>query len=91
MLPPLRRKYVELVRSLGVPVGGEHNRLAIRREFRKGREAAEVGHLFQARAVDINQVQLEFPCVASLLVRREQNPLAIRRESGGETRAAEIA
>ena len=60
------------------------------RKLGKGREAAEIGHLLQVRAVGVDQIQLKLSPVAVVLVGGEENLLAVRRERGREAGASEI-
>src|SRR5262249_12227623 len=89
-LLPIRGEDVELVASLGVAVGTENQLLAVRRELRERREAAEIGDLLQVSAIQISHEQLELPAVTFILVRGEQDLLTVGCERRRKAGAAEI-
>src|SRR5581483_11116281 len=86
-LAPIGHEDIEFVTSGRAIVGGEHELPAIRREFRESREPAELGHLLKTGAVEIDQVQFEFPAVAVMFIGREENLFAVRRKGGGKAGA----
>src|SRR5262245_9473224 len=67
-LLPAGREDVELVPLLGVLVRAEDERFSVRRKLGEAGETAERGDLFQAGAVDVDQVELELAAVAFVLV-----------------------
>ena len=81
---------VELVVLGGVAVGTEDQRFAVGRELGERGEAAETGDLLEAGAIQIHQVEFEFPAVALVLVGGEEDFFAVGRKGRGETGAAEI-
>src|SRR5579883_475200 len=89
-LIPVGGENIEFVALLGILVGCENDLFSVGGELGEGGEAAEVGDLFQAGTVSVDQIQFEAAAVAIVLVGGKKDFLAIRGESGGEAGAAEI-
>ena len=87
---PVGDEHVRLAFRLGVPVRGEDEVLAVWREHREPVERVVERHAFEARAVHIDQVEIEVAALRVVDVRREDQPLAVRVPGGREVGAAEL-
>src|SRR5437773_1129695 len=74
----------------GGEIGTKHQRLPVRRKFRERRESAEARNLLEPRAIHVDQEQFELAAVAIVLIRREEDLLAIRRKRRRKAGAPEV-
>src|SRR5688500_969249 len=83
----------EDVRFTGLRVGairGPHESSPVRAELREAVELRVGGHLFQPRAVDVDEVQVKITAARILVIRRENDPRTIGSEERSEVGAAEV-
>src|SRR4029079_12072003 len=78
--PPVGDEDVGVAGLRVVAVGRKDQVRAVRREHREAVEGRVVRDAFEAGAIDIDEVQLEVALLRVLVVRREDDPLAVRRE-----------
>src|SRR6267378_864181 len=90
-IDPIRHEYVRLVRIGIVPIGSPNELLAIRAEHRESVERRRGGHLLEPRPIGTDQKQVEVAQLwIGVMVRRENDSLAIGRPRWPEARRAEM-